>query len=84
MRDVESSNGTLTTMSEIGTTIANNISMATTVVSTVTNATTNGSHQPPIFLQTRAAQGIGGTCAILALIVTVHQVCVHMYSQTCL
>lgn len=36
----------------------------------------NGSlvHQPLIFLQTAAAQGIGGAFAFLALIITVHQV----------
>lgn len=43
---------------------------------TTSNVTTgNTTHDHPlIFLQTIAAQGIGGTFAVLALIVTCHQV----------
>ncbi|XP_022316471.2 transmembrane protein 184B-like [Crassostrea virginica] len=53
---------------------------------TITNSSThNGTfvHQPLIFLQTAAAQGIGGAFSILALIITVHQIYLHLRYYTC-
>lgn len=35
--------------------------------------------QPLIFLQTKAAQGIAGTFAFAAILITCHQVCMYMY-----
>lgn len=52
---------------------------------TTENVTTgNITHNnPPIFLQTAAAQGIGGTFAVLALIITCHQIYLHLRYYTC-
>lgn len=52
---------------------------------TTSNVTTgNTTHDHPlIFLQTIAAQGIGGTFAVLALIVTCHQIYLHLRYYTC-
>lgn len=50
------------------------------------NSTTgfdNVTSQPLIFLQTAAAQGIGGTFAIAAIIITVHQIYLHLRYYTC-
>ncbi|WAQ96635.1 T184B-like protein [Mya arenaria] len=39
--------------------------------------------QPLIFLQTKAAQGIAGTFAIAAIIITCHQIYLHLRYYTC-
>ncbi|CAG5125265.1 unnamed protein product, partial [Candidula unifasciata] len=51
-----------------------------------TNFTTenyNGTQQPLIFLQTAAAQGIAGAFTVVALLVTVHQIYLHLRYYTC-
>ncbi|VDI27173.1 Hypothetical predicted protein [Mytilus galloprovincialis] len=53
---------------------------------TTVNVTTTGNtthNHPLIFLQTAAAQGIGGTFAVLALIITCHQIYLHLRYYTC-
>ncbi|CAC5403586.1 transmembrane protein 184B-like [Mytilus californianus] len=53
---------------------------------TTANITTTGNtthNHPLIFLQTAAAQGIGGTFAVLALIITCHQIYLHLRYYTC-
>ena len=56
--------------------------VATTTVSTaINNASANKNVtelQPLIFLQTQAAQGIAGTFAIAAFLITCHQVGSHL------
>lgn len=66
---------------------------STTIAPSVTNATalspsnvtehSNITHQPLIFLQTPAAQGIAGTFAFAAIIITVHQIYLHLRYYTC-
>ncbi len=53
--------------------------LTTTLVSEATTEqvipnSTNSTHQPLIFLQTKAAQGIGGAFAVAAILITCHQV----------
>ncbi|XP_069122901.1 transmembrane protein 184B-like [Argopecten irradians] len=68
----------------VTTSFPGNYSSMTTVLPTVENVTGNAtSIQPLIFLQTRAAQGIGGVCAFLALLITVHQIYLHLRYYTC-
>lgn len=64
--------------------IPSNHSPMTTIFPDHGNVTSNVSViQPLIFLQTKAAQGIGGVCAFLALIITVHQIYLHLRYYTC-
>ncbi|KAK3777089.1 hypothetical protein RRG08_004258 [Elysia crispata] len=72
--------------------MSNSSTTASPVVSTTTNRTPDVAYnisQPPIFLQTAAAQGIAGTFAFAAILITVHQdvhacICVVLYDPTCL
>lgn len=78
---------TNTTTLSSTTTNHSDLSSTTPFVPTTTNSSThNGTfvHQPLIFLQTAAAQGIGGAFSILALLITVHQVSrTHNLLQNC-
>lgn len=68
------------------TTNHSDLSSTTPFVPTTTNSSAhNGTfvHQPLIFLQTAAAQGIGGAFSILALLITVHQIYLHLRYYTC-
>ncbi|XP_046362383.1 transmembrane protein 184B-like [Haliotis rufescens] len=63
--------------------------LTTSMVSDITteplvpNGTTNATHQPLIFLQTQAAQGIAGTFAVAAILITCHQIYLHLRYYTC-
>lgn len=50
---------------------------------TNTSATNGTEAEPPIFLQTAAAQGTSGACAFLALLITCHQIYLHLRRYTC-
>ncbi|OWF35232.1 Transmembrane protein 184B [Mizuhopecten yessoensis] len=74
----------LSTPIPVTTSIPGNRSSMTTLLPALENVTGNASYiQPLIFLQTRAAQGIGGVCAFLALLITVHQIYLHLRYYTC-
>lgn len=69
-----SGNITRTTLGPINTTVTSTL---ITTASTLSNITTNNVTAPlqaPIFLQTPAAQGIGGAFAFIAIFITCHQV----------
>ncbi|BFZ03427.1 hypothetical protein BsWGS_06466 [Bradybaena similaris] len=73
------------------TTVITTASVATTVPSLIstTSAKTNVTAenitiiQPLIFLQTAVAQGIAGTFAFAAILITVHQIYLHLRYYTC-
>ncbi|XP_060064206.1 transmembrane protein 184B-like [Ylistrum balloti] len=74
----------LTSPIPVTTSIPGNHSSMTTALPALENVTANASYiQPLIFLQTRAAQGIGGIFAFLALLITVHQIYLHLRYYTC-
>ncbi|KAL8565106.1 hypothetical protein ACOMHN_005309 [Nucella lapillus] len=61
-----------------------NISRAPSLSTNTTMAFANGTSSPPlIFLQTPAAQGIAGTFAFTAILITVHQIYLHLRYYTC-
>ncbi|XP_076458742.1 transmembrane protein 184B-like [Babylonia areolata] len=60
-----------------------NTSQTPSVLSNTTNFANINVTQPLIFLQTPAAQGIAGTFAFAAILITVHQIYLHLRYYTC-
>ncbi|XP_055877563.1 transmembrane protein 184B-like isoform X1 [Biomphalaria glabrata] len=76
------------TASTTTTTTSTTSTLLTTHPELITTAETNSTPdynvtQPLIFLQTAAAQGIAGTFACAAILLTVHQIYLHLRYYTC-
>ncbi|XP_064610492.1 transmembrane protein 184B-like [Liolophura sinensis] len=83
------SNATLTPLSSPETTTTTTTTLAPSTVNTtdiiiISNSTISmNKTQPLIFLQTTAAQGIAGVFTFAALLVTCHQIYLHLRYYTC-
>ncbi|KAL3876168.1 hypothetical protein ACJMK2_034040 [Sinanodonta woodiana] len=79
------SNSTILQHEDNGTTVLSNTTShyTTTAIPNTSDVIRNNNTQPPIFLQTQAAQGIAGTFAIAAILITVYQIYLHLRYYTC-